>query len=552
MEPRTQGADTAAVDPDPASRDAVAEFRILHLGDHRRFAALAAHAALTAANWRAAIAEGGDLVLIEPPSGVHGWDPLEGELPALLRAAAAADLPTVRIHAGEPGAEVPGRARLELVETVPGTSPHGGDALATTVDTSVCNPVGWSHAPPEAVAVHLAREPDPAGAAVLEGCDPTPTLLVPPGLQGTLSDRVIRGPGGLDHARRVSSPTRHAQLLHRAAMVLDHPGFSTTPGNRWQGWLAALACGVPVLSVQPPDDDGDELPATPGVVRVAPEQVTDRIQQLLTDADARERLSITGRRHVLATADRRSALLAILDHLGVRRPAPLRTTVLLATRRPEHLDHALANVRAQRQPGVEVSLVLHGPAFDAVDVPDTGLATAQVLRAPGTWTLGDCLNAALDGAGGHLVTKMDDDDHYGPDHLTDLVLAWRYSGAEVVGKRIEFIHLAERDLTLRRHPSPPERDRVHVGGPTLLAARDTVRRFGFLRRPNRVDSTLYDRVLAAGGRVYGTHARDVVLSRHGDGHGHAWQVAEEELLAGAAWTRPGLDRAAASSEPGAA
>ena len=277
-----------------------------------------------------------------------------------------------------------------------------------------------------------------------------------------------------------------------------------------------------------------ELPATPGVVRVAPEQVTDRIQQLLTDADARERLSITGRRHVRATADRRSALLAILDHLGVRRPAPLRTTVLLATRRPEHLDHALANVRAQRQPGVEVSPVLHGPAVDAVDVPDTGLATAQVLRAPGTWTLGDCLNAALDGAGGHLVTKMDDDDHYGPDHLTDLVLAWRYSGAEVVGERIEFIHLAERDLTLRRHPSPPERDRVHVGGPTLLAARDTLRRFGFLRRPNRVDSTLYDRVLTAGGRVYGTHARDVILSRHGDGHGHAWQVAElvEAVVAG--------------------
>ena len=526
-------------------RDAVPGLRILHLGAQRRFAALAGHTGLTADGWREAVAAGADLLLLEPPSEAPGWDPLEGGLPTLLAAAAGAGIPTVRIHPAPPDADVAGHATLELVETAPGGPSAGGDRLPVTVDTTRLHPGGWTHTPPDAVVARLGRPPDATGRDLLRCLDPTPTLLLEPRLAGALDPEVLRGPGGLDRTRRVSSTARLARLLHRAGVLLDHPGWQRDAAQRWRGCLAALACGVPVVSVDPVHGGW-----TPGVVTVTADQATATVHGLLVDGDARERLSIAGRRHALATADRRSALLTILDHLGVHRPAPPTTTVLLATHRPELLDHALGSIRRQRQDGVDVSLVLHGPGFEGVDLPDRGPELAQVVRAPASWNLGDCLNAALEGARGHLVAKMDDDDHYAPDHLTDLVLAWRYSGAEVVGKRIEFIHLAERDVTLRRRPSQPERDRPHVGGPTLLADRATLRRFGFLRLPNRVDSTLYERVLAAGGRVYGTHSRDVVLSRRGGGHGHAWQVTEEELLTGTAWTRPGLDLAAASSDPG--
>ena len=41
-------------------------------------------------------------------------------------------------------------------------------------------------------------------------------------------------------------------------------------------------------------------------------------------------------------------------------------------------------------------------------------------------------------AQGTLLTKVDDDDLYGPEHVWDLVLARCYSGAAVVGKGAEF------------------------------------------------------------------------------------------------------------------
>ena len=545
---------TPAGQEPPAARDALPGLRILHLGAVSRFGALATCTVLTAQGWRQAIEHGGDLVLVEPPHGSPGWDPLRGELPALFDAARAAGIPSARIHAGRQDTAAPGRADVELVETAELAGSEQRDRLPPSVDTTTFNPSGWTREPPEATVAALACRPDAGAARVLITADPTPTLLLPPELRRQLDPGLLRTPGGMDRTRGVASPATLARQLRRAGVLLDHPGWRADPDDRWRSWLAALACGTPVVTVvdaPAPGTPGDPTlpPPPPGVLAVPPDEVADTLHRLLVDADARERRSIVGRRAALRTADRRTALVALLHHLGIPAPAPPATTVLLSTHRPDLLDHAMASVRRQRHPGVDVSLVLHGPGFDGVDVPTRDLDLAQVVRAPASWTLGDCLDAALAGAGGHLVTKMDDDDHYGPHHLTDLVLAWRYSGAEVVGKRIEFIHLADRDVTLRRRPSPPERDRLHVGGPTLLAARDTLRRFGFLRVPSRVDSTLYERVQAAGGRVYGTHSRDVVLSRRGGAHGHAWQVTDEALLDGALWTRSGLDLAAASSEP---
>ena len=547
-------------------RDAIPGLRVLHLGALCRFGTLAEHRHLTVDGWRAAIAAGADLLLVEPPPHTPGWDPLDGELSAVLRAARGAGIPTARIHVARPDTAAPGAADLEVVEAATTGADQGLPRVPPTVDTTTFNPRGWRHAPPEAVVATVARTPDGAAARLLAGLDPAPSLLVPPDLRSQLDPALTTPAGGVDRTRTVASPAHLARGLHRGAVLLDHPGWRLDTEDRFRSWLAALACGVPVIAVAdgPGDHHGrraggaaDLRPSTapaaeplrppPGVLCVDTAEVADTVHGLLVDGDARERLAIAGRRFALGHADRRSAFVALLAELGVRTPAPLTTSVLLATHRPEQLDHALASVRRQQRGGVDVSLVLHGAGFDGVDVGDRGVTVAKVVRAPTDWTLGDCLNAAMDGAGGHLVTKMDDDDHYGPDHLTDLVLAWRHSGAEVVGKRIEFIHLVDRDVTLRRAPSPPERDREHVGGPTLLAAREDLRRFGFLRVPRRVDSTLYERVLAAGGRIYRTHSRDVVLSRRGRGHAHAWEVDDDALLAGAERTYPGLALSAASS-----
>ena len=518
----------------PPPRSTFSHLRVLHLGAAARFGSLTEHRPLDPDGWAVQLEEGADLLLVEPPAGAEDWDPLDGQLPALLQAARAAGIPSVRIVTAEVGtarSAPPGHATLELVESAEGDLAAGDGVIAPTVDTGLLNPQGLHLVAPDPVVALLGAAPDDVARHLLEGFDPPVRSLRPPDLEEVagLTDHLVEDPTGLQ------------QALVRAGVLLDHPGWRQGPTDRVRTWTAALACGTPVVAVDP---GGLALP--PGVVGADPDDAIEVAHHLGVDLDRRERLGIVGRRWALAQRTREGLLRALLSHLCVPVPAPLRTTVLLATHRPDFVARGLASVERQRQADVDVVLALHGEGFG--DDPRSDRLSA-VVRAPAAWLLGDVLNAALDRAGGDLVAKMDDDDHYGPEHLGDLVTAWGHSGADLVGKRVEYVHLADRGITVRRPSSEPERFRRHVGGPTLLGTRELLRRYRFRRVPNRVDSTLYERVLADGGRIYGIHSRDLVLERHGQRH--AWSVEDDTFLDTAIDRREGLAIDFASSDPDA-
>jgi hypothetical protein len=121
---------------------------------------------------------------------------------------------------------------------------------------------------------------------------------------------------------------------------------------------------------------------------------------------------------------------------------------------------------------------------------DSGRAF-QVHRLPQELHLGEMLNHGIDHATGVHWAKMDDDDWYGRDHLLDLRLAMEYSGADLVGKRIDHIYLAPIERTVTRRRAAPERDRPHVSGPTLFGRTDLLQRirFGKLTGPRTPTSS---------------------------------------------------------------
>ena len=84
-------------------------------------------------------------------------------------------------------------------------------------------------------------------------------------------------------------------------------------------------------------------------------------------------------------------------------------------------------------------LGLHGDGFTGVDrcLADLSMP-ATVVRVDSAQPLGAALNSAVAASGGTLLTKMDDDDAYGCEHLWDLVLAHEYSQAHLVEKTQEF------------------------------------------------------------------------------------------------------------------
>ena len=228
-------------------------------------------------------------------------------------------------------------------------------------------------------------------------------------------------------------------------------------------------------------------------------------------------------------------------------------SVVLATHRPQNLEHALEQLAGLRYPRLEAIIGAHGPAVDPGRIAElaNGLPfPVHVLALDSSNTLGEALQRCSDRAEGTLVTKLDDDDFYGPEHVWDLVLARMYSGAQVVGKALDWVRLESQDTTVFRPTYAAEKYADFVAGGTMLVSRADLAAVGGWRPvPKSVDRALLDRVLADGGLVYRTHGLGYVYVRHASGHTAA--VSDEHFLTKNVARHPGMVRHAEFGTTGA-
>ncbi|MDI1466296.1 glycosyltransferase [Catellatospora sp. KI3] len=211
---------------------------------------------------------------------------------------------------------------------------------------------------------------------------------------------------------------------------------------------------------------------------------------------------------------------------------PPSVTALLVTRRPDYLRQALAMMAAQTYPELDVIVGLHNCELSPAQHEEltSSPLPVRVVALPRELTFGEAIGATTALATGSLVTKVDDDDRYGPEHIWDLVLARHYSGANVVGKGAEFVYLAPYDTTVRRTMGQELYDGVVAGGTMLMSRGDLEAVGGWRPVARSIDRALLDRVLRDGGLVYRTHAMGFLYTRHNDGH--TWDPGLDYFLQG--------------------
>jgi hypothetical protein len=240
-------------------------------------------------------------------------------------------------------------------------------------------------------------------------------------------------------------------------------------------------------------------------------------------------LSVAAARQAAVTGDavlRRTAL------AGGELPLPA-VSVLLSSMRPDHIGACLRYLADQTYPAMEVVVGLHGyrvPDRTRDQWRDLFPCRLRVEHFPSERSFGWVLGQLSRIADGELVTKVDDDDHYGANHITDLVIAWHLSGAEVAAKGGRFVHFPEFGETVDRAWAAPEQFNVTPAGGTLLLAKSSLQQIGgWSHSVRHVDTDLLTRVKSTGGLVYRTHALEYVYVRRTTGH--TWSNEIEQFTA---------------------
>ncbi|WP_157530039.1 glycosyltransferase [Microtetraspora niveoalba] len=391
--------------------------------------------------------------------------------------------------------------RIPVVERAPLTAVPDGPAypdLLPPVDETVVNPIGFRQNARGPVATLTRRA---GGYSITSGLDE----LVRLSPSGELTDVDV------------------ARLRDAVGVAVREPDPSGLVRARIVTGLAAA--GIPVLM----DGDGIGDPALGAELSDALATVDE--DQLASEL-RREEISVRLRRAALRTHGAIPRWRNIAVSAGLALPHEPPVSVLLCTCRKDMVPFALEQMERQRGVRAEVILGLHG--FSAREagvqgaIADSSLRITVVEAAAGV-PFGELLNRMAAVASGSFLARVDDDDWYGPDHLADLLLAQRYSGAELVGAAAEFVYLEPINTTVRRRLGT-ERFTSLVAGATMLVTREMFETVGGFRPiGTTVDGQLLESVEAAGGRIYRTHGLNYVLRRR-HSRAHTWRHPVQAFL----------------------
>ncbi|MGH3679081.1 MAG: glycosyltransferase family protein, partial [Natronosporangium sp.] len=327
--------------------------------------------------------------------------------------------------------------------------------------------------------------------------------------------------GSLDYPDMLTAYRRYKVFLNVNSVVDSKTMFSRRV-------LELLACGTPVVS-------GPSVGMTAmlgaGVVdeSTGPEPTRYQVRALLQSQELRDRRAVTGIRSVMSGQTYSDRVDALLDSMGLpSRPRRRRVSIVAPTNRPGGFAQILENVGRQEHRDVELILALHGISEDVGRIrqvaSEQGVADLEILPAPAEWSLGRMLNEACRLATGDFIAKMDDDDLYGARYLSDQLLAFEYTEADIVGKWSRFIFLESVPCLGVLLPGHEHRYTELVGGGSLLVKKEVFEAVRFADRRVGEDTQFLRDCRTLGFRTYSTDRFNLVVMRHRDPSRHTFKA----------------------------
>ncbi len=325
--------------------------------------------------------------------------------------------------------------------------------------------------------------------------------------------------------------------LYRAFKVfLNVNTITDSPTMMSRRVYELLACGTPVVSA--PSEALERI--FPGVVQLASSksQAINAVGKLLDDASFRGRIAHLGHREVMRNHTYGKRLGTLLPAMGIPHSAaaPL-VSIVLCTMRPHMIDRITENLTRQNYERIEIIVVAQGFSHQQKERLANLLASGrsniervEIVVDDSARTLGERFNHGVSLSRGTYIAKMDDDDLYFENYLSDMMLPFSFGHYGLVGKKEIFMYLEGSKKLIRRYAGLQHRTTDFVAGPTFVARRELLQATPFAPVNQGEDSTFLKQVKAAGHRTYACDPYNFVQWRHARQDAHTWVADDETIL----------------------
>ena len=209
-------------------------------------------------------------------------------------------------------------------------------------------------------------------------------------------------------------------------------------------------------------------------------------------------------------------------------------SIITCTNKLIYMENIFANYDRQQYEDKELIIILNNNQLNMEEwTEEAGKHhNVTVYGVDEKEPLGVCLNYGIEKARFDYISKFDDDDYYGPAFLEDLMNAFEYTDADIVGKCASYVYF-ENGSILALYGE----DREHCYTQLVLGATMIVKRkvFGRVQWPtDRIrgsDSEFLRQSVKNGFKIYSADRFNYVAVRRSSAALHTWKIEDEEHLA---------------------
>lgn len=207
-------------------------------------------------------------------------------------------------------------------------------------------------------------------------------------------------------------------------------------------------------------------------------------------------------------------------------------SIITCTNKPMMIDNIFENFANQIWPLKELVIILNNDDMNLNEWKRkaNGNQSIRVYQLPEHLSLGECFNFAVDQTSYGYIAAFDDDDYYAPLYLHDMMPAFLYTDADVVGKKTHYTYLENLKALYLRFPDQENRYVDWVCGGKKVVKRHVFDRVRVPHLSSNEDVLFCHECWNHGYKIYSTDRYNLVYRRLAKPESHTWKIADEELI----------------------
>ncbi|WP_201008893.1 glycosyltransferase family 2 protein [Paenibacillus glycanilyticus] len=209
-------------------------------------------------------------------------------------------------------------------------------------------------------------------------------------------------------------------------------------------------------------------------------------------------------------------------------------TIITSTMRPQLINQLFQNYARQDWENKELIIIVNKDRAGLQQYQNKAKSfpNVRVYRMPESSNLGACLNYAASLAKYDYIAKFDDDDYYGPNYISEAMVMFQTSKADIVGKLDIYYFFPHRStLMLRKRGASWYSPVSKVAGATIMFHKGVLEKVSFNTKVRQgSDARFIKGALNSKFRVYTTSPYNFAALRRADRTSHTWRITDNNLL----------------------